>query len=247
MQTGKPKQLNGCKNDKRSTYLFIGFVGCVVSLLTILILLNCFSSIAIWPVLFCVVPTAMAAAAAAAAAALLVVPLFTLAALCDGIKLIFTMSLALREKNKTRNSTYRIAFYRQTESKIKCCQFHYMIVTSASGVFNGRPLRNARDITIFDAFASLMVPWKMPKSSTHLIETAFPIQFSLILNCFCYLLGRVVVVVVVISICFNKLSICGWSILRLTQFFNRYIQLYAPIFEFLTIYQLHTHSHTQLQ
>lgn len=57
----------------------------------------------------------------------------------------------------------------------------YMIVTSASGVFNGRPFRNARDITIFDAFASLMVPWKMPKLSTHLIETAFPIQFSLIL------------------------------------------------------------------
>lgn len=56
----------------------------------------------------------------------------------------------------------------------------YIIVTSASGVFKGRPLRNARDITILDAFASLIVPWKIPKSSIHFIETAFPTQFSLI-------------------------------------------------------------------
>lgn len=56
----------------------------------------------------------------------------------------------------------------------------YIIVTSASGVLSGRPLRNARDITILVAFASLIVPWKMPKSSMHLIETALPTQFSLI-------------------------------------------------------------------
>lgn len=60
----------------------------------------------------------------------------------------------------------------------------YRIVTSASGVFNGSPLRNARDITIFEEFASLIVPWKIPKSSTHLIETAFPIQFSLMFSPF---------------------------------------------------------------
>lgn len=58
-------------------------------------------------------------------------------------------------------------------------RFSYIIVTSASGIFNGSPLRNARDITIFDAFASLMVPWKI--HSCNLIETALPIQFSLMI------------------------------------------------------------------
>lgn len=52
-------------------YLFIGFA----SLLVIFILLNCSS---ICGTLFCV-------------------PLFTLAALCDGIKLILTISLALQK------------------------------------------------------------------------------------------------------------------------------------------------------
>lgn len=54
----------------------------------------------------------------------------------------------------------------------------HLMVTSASGVFSGSPFRNACDITILDEFASLIVPWKMPNSSMHLIDTALPIQFS---------------------------------------------------------------------
>lgn len=61
------------------TYLF----ALLASLLAILILLNICSSICV--TLFCV-------------------PLFTLAALCDGIKLIFTMSLALKQKCESVNS-----------------------------------------------------------------------------------------------------------------------------------------------
>lgn len=102
------------------------------------------------------------------------VPLFTFAALCDGIRLILTISFALQ--------TESMRIFNQCG--FDWCEirwlFTYIIVTSASGVFNGRPLRNARDITIFDAFASLIVPWKMPISSMHLIETDFPTQFSLI-------------------------------------------------------------------
>lgn len=61
----------------------------------------------------------------------------------------------------------------------------YLMVTSASGVFNGSPFRNACDITILDEFASFIVPWKMPNSSMHLIDTALPIQFSPIVHFVC--------------------------------------------------------------
>lgn len=74
-QKQQQQQLQRNINIKfRTTYLFVDFV----SLLTMLILLKNCSSICV--ALFCV-------------------PLFTLAALCEGIRLIFTMSLALEIQN----------------------------------------------------------------------------------------------------------------------------------------------------
>lgn len=87
------------------TYLFIGFV--IVSLFAMLILLNCCSSIAGWPV---------------ALVWIVAVPLFTLAALCDGIKLIFTMSLAL--ENSTHILLIKISKNKRCNIDTEAIEFH---------------------------------------------------------------------------------------------------------------------------